>query len=176
MNRVQQLLTEALDEVEKYGSLLSMYILVKKLALDYSSIVRQEEIKYDITVDDIILLSLSQGEVGKVPLFSISFLIYDYLSSFYSVQDCLFYFRWDKRIFVYSPRVESHLHYLIRTGYVNGIKYFRLTEKGKSEVNSKIASLTEKERKDIINIVNTIRHKKRNSEIKKYIRERLFGK
>lgn len=177
MSRAQQILREAIDEAEKYGSLLSMYFLVRKLSLDYESVAKQEEKKYDLTVDDIVLLSLSQGEVSKIPFFSISFLVFDYLSSNnYSVQDCLFYFRWDKRIFVYSPRVDSHLHYLIRTGYINGAKYYKLTEKGKSEADSKMLTFTEKEREDLIHIINTVRYKRRNSEIKRYIREQFFGK
>ncbi|ARM76637.1 hypothetical protein [Acidianus manzaensis] len=177
MNRVEQLLKEAIDEAEKYGSMLSMYFLVKKVVFDYSSIYRQEEEKYDVTVDDIILLSLSQKEVTKIPFFSISFLIYDYLSSHkYKVQDCIFYFRWDKRIFIYSPRVEAHLYYLIRTGYASGIKYYKLTEKGKFEANLKFSSFSEKEKKDISFIIEEIINKRKNSDIKKYIRKQLFGK
>ncbi|AWR97851.1 hypothetical protein DFR86_10075 [Acidianus sulfidivorans JP7] len=178
MNRVEQLLREAIDEAEKYGSLLSMYFLIKKIALDYSSIYKKEEEPYDITVDDIILISLSHGEVTKIPFFAISFLIYDYFSSSnkYHVQDCIFYFRWDKRIFVYSPRIEAHLYYLIRTGYVSGIKFYKLTEKGKFEMDLKLKSFSEKERKDILFIINNVLSMKKTSDIKKYVRRQFFGR
>lgn len=174
MNRIQQILLEAINEAEKYGSLLSMYFLIKKLASDYNFLSREEEKKYDVTVDDIVLLALSRGEVGKIPFFSISFLICDYLSSIYSVQDCVFYFRWNKRIFVYSPRVEAHLYYLIRTGYVIGMKFFKLTEKGKHEADLKMSTFTEKEKKDIVCLIDAIKHKKRIKEIKDYVKEILF--
>ncbi len=176
MSRLKQLLNEAVEETEKYGSLFSTYLILKKCNTEYDILDRENDSNYSFYVDDIILISLSYKELNKTQFFVISFLICDYLSSRYITQDCLFYFRWDKRIFVYSPRMEAHLLYLIRTGYAEGYKYFKLTEKGKNEAEAKKSLLSTMEKIKIDEMASCILSKRKLSELKKYVRSYIFGK
>ncbi|WP_236752071.1 hypothetical protein [Acidianus sp. HS-5] len=173
---MKQLLSEAVEETEKYGSLFSTYLILKKCNAEYDSLVKETEANYSFSVDDIILISLSYKELNKTQFFVISFLICDYLSSRYITQDCLFYFRWDKRIFIYSPRTEAHLLYLIKTGYAEGYKYFKLTEKGKVEAEAKKSLLSTMEKIKIDDMISCVLSKNRLSELKKYVRSYIFGK
>ncbi len=174
-SRVKQLLEESIDEVEKYGSFSSMYLILKKVYSDFEKLTKEERIDYNIKVDDIILISLHEREMNKISLFVSSFLIYDYLSKRYIVQDGLFYFRWNKRIFIYSPRIESHLFYLMRLGYLQGIKNFKLTSRGYEEAESIFLSLNCEDRKAIKNIIIDICLKTRPRELKEYVKKYLFN-
>ncbi|MBW9141961.1 MAG: hypothetical protein K1T65_09845, partial [Candidatus Aramenus sp.] len=99
----------------------------------------------------------------------------DYLSRKYVVQDGLFYFRWNKRIFVYSPRVESHLLYLVRLGYLEGGKKFKLSKKGKTEADSIMSTLSKEEVKDITSMVENVIRAKKLKDLKRYVKEYLFA-
>ncbi|MFP3217309.1 MAG: hypothetical protein RXQ99_01715 [Acidianus sp.] len=176
MSRLKQLLGEAVEEAEKYGSLLSTYLILKKCNAEYDTLVKEKEVNYSFSVDDIILTSLSYKELSKIQFFVMSFLVCDYLSSRYITQDCLFYFRWDKRIFIYSPRMEAHLFYLIRSGYAEGYKYFKLTEKGRVEAEAKKSLLSNVEKIKIDEISSCVLSKNKLSELKRYVRSYIFGK
>lgn len=174
-SRAKQLLKESIDEVEKYGSFTSMYLILKKVYSDFEKLTKEERIDYNIKVDDLILISLHEREMNKISLFVSSFLIYDYLSKNYIVQDGLFYFRWNKRIFIYSPRIESHIYYLIRLGYLQGIKNFKLTNRGYEEAESILLSLSCEDRKNIRNIIIDICLKTKLKELKEYVKKYLFN-
>lgn len=167
-------LEEAVEEVEKYGSFSSMYLIVKKLRDEFDRLSKEEFREYDFKIDDLVLLSL-KGEMCKVKLLVSSFLVHDYLSRKYVVQDGLFYFRWSKRIFVYSPRVESHLLYLVRLGYLEGGKKFKLSKKGKTEADSIMSILGREEVKDITSLVENVIRAKKLKDLKRYVKEYLFA-
>lgn len=176
MSRLKQLLSEAVEEAEIYGSLLSTYLIIKKCYVEYDKLVREKEVNYSFNIDDIILISLSYKELNKIQFFVMSFLVCDYLSSRYITQDCLFYSRWSKRIFIYSPRIEAHLFYLIRKGYIEGYKYFKLTEKGRVEAEAKKSLLSKSEIIKIDEISSQVLSKTKTSDLKKYVRSYIFGK
>ncbi len=174
-SRAKQLLEESIDEVEKYGSFTSMYMMVKKIYSDFEKLNKEEKIDYDIKIDDLILLSLHEKEMNKISLFVSTFLIYDYLSKKYITQDGLFYFRWNKRIFIYSPRIESHVYYLMRLGYLQGIKNFKLTSRGYEESESLLSSLDHEDRKIIRGIIIDVCLKTKLKELKEYVKKYLFS-
>ncbi|NON63266.1 hypothetical protein [Acidianus sp. RZ1] len=171
---VKKLIEEAVEEAEKFGSLSSMYFLVKKIWAEYGKLSREPIRDYDFTVDDIILFSLHRSKLERIPFFVSSFLTWYYLSNHFFAQDPLFYFRWDKRIFVYSPRVDAHLLYLARTGYVKISKTYCLTEKGKEESSVKLSSLGERHYKEIDSILNNVYNSKKLRDLRMIVKDTIF--
>ncbi len=142
MNRVRQLTDEAIEEIEKYNSCHSAYYILKTLSEGVDNFCKEDELKYDYTVDNLVILSIYlNDDVSKARMFVTSFMVYDILSKKYVIQNPLFYFRWNKRYFIYSPRVESHLSYLAREGFVRSRKRYSLTEYGKKEGEALLTSL-----------------------------------
>ncbi|MCY0849789.1 hypothetical protein [Sulfuracidifex metallicus] len=176
MNRVRQLTREAIEEIEKYNSCQSAYYILKTLEEGSESLCKEKELKYDYTIDNLITVSLYiYDEVTKARLFVTSFLIYDVLAKNYVLQNPLFYFRWNKRYFVYSPRIDSHLSYLSREGFVKARKKFSLTEYGKKEGESLISTLNKETLSKIEEYVSTLKSMDTMKEIKIFLKKHLMG-
>jgi hypothetical protein len=72
--------------------------------------------------------------------------------------------------------MEAHLLYLIRSGYAEGYKYFKLTEKGIVEAEAKKSLLSNVEKIKIDEISSCVLSKNKLSELKRYVRSYIFGK
>ncbi|MEM0122437.1 MAG: hypothetical protein QW440_05620 [Saccharolobus sp.] len=175
MNRLNQILREALDEVEIYNSWISSYYIIKSLENNIEKLCKEPAITYDITIDSLILLTIHlYGEIDKTRLFVTSFILYDHLSKVYKIQDPIFTIRWHKRHFIYSPRIDSHLAFLLKRGLVieKGRYYYYLNPLGESEAIN-VYNLI-KNRKSIEDIIYDVKKLKKIKDIKTYIRKYLI--
>ncbi|BBG23547.1 hypothetical protein [Sulfuracidifex tepidarius] len=176
MNRVRQLTDEAIEEIEKYNSCQSAYYILKTLSEGAETLCKEKEVKYDYTVDNLIIMSLyTYEDVTKARLFVTSFIIYDLLAKKYTIQNPLFYFRWNKRYFVYSPRIESHLSYLSREGFVKNRKKYSLTEYGKKEGETSLATLNKETLSKIQESVSTLKRIETMKQTKVFLKKYLMG-
>ncbi|WP_338598221.1 hypothetical protein V6M85_06820 [Sulfolobus tengchongensis] len=176
MNRLKQILKEALDEVEVYGSWISLYYILKSIENDIEKLCKEPEVKYDITVDSLILFTIYRynDKIDKTRLFALSFILYDYLSKNYKVQEPLFSIRWNRRYFIYSYRIESHLNTLLKKGLlIKRRTVYYLSELGKNEAEN--LSIREKDMVKVNEIVNNFKALRRVKEIRIYIRKYLMG-
>ncbi|QGA53159.1 hypothetical protein GFS03_00350 [Sulfolobus sp. E5-1-F] len=177
MNRLQQLLKEALDEIEVYGSWTSLYYILKLLVeSEAEKLCREQEIIYHMTVDSLTLFTIYKyGEgIDKTRLFVLSFLLYDYLSRHYNLQNPIFSIKWNKRYFIYSPRIDSRLHSLSKRGLlIKKNKLYYLTQLGISEAES--ISIGKKDSMKVDSIVASLKSLRKVKDIKIFIRKYLIG-
>ncbi|MDT7861638.1 MAG: hypothetical protein RRA45_05450 [Saccharolobus sp.] len=177
MNRLQQLIKEAIAEVENYDSWITLYYILKSIENNVEKLCKESEINYEVTVDSLILFTIyiHGGRIDKTRLFALSFILYDYMSKNYKVQDPIFYIRWNKRYFIYSPRIDSHLNALSKKGLIIKKDLYYLSDLGRAEAESLFKYIKEKDRKEIASIIEIFKSFKRISEIKTYIRKYLTG-
>lgn len=175
MQRILQLINEAIEEIEKYGSCESAYYLLKYISSHGEELVKENETKYDFTIDNLIFLSV-QNEIPKYKLFALSFFIYDYLSKKYKVQDPLFIFRWSKMYFIYSYRIEAHLLNLMKNQFlVTKRGKIKLTPKGESESENSYTLLSSQDKENIEKIREEI-EKRKLTELRVFTKKYLFSK
>ena len=170
MKRVFQLISEALEEIEKYGSCESAYYILKYI-VGKEELCQQEEIKYDLTIDQLIYLSFNET---KYRLFINAFFVYDMLSARRKIQDPMFTFRWGKLYFIYSPRIESHLVTLAKNGFLRMSRSrVKLTERGKEERENVRSLLTREEIKRIDEKLREI-EKMKLTDLRVHVKNYLF--
>ncbi|PVU77464.1 hypothetical protein DDW12_06810 [Sulfolobus islandicus] len=177
MNRLQQLLKEALDEIEIYGSWTSLYYILKSVAeSNVEKLCREQEVIYHMTVDSLTLFTIykySEG-VDKTRLFVLSFLLYDYLSRHYNVQNPIFSIKWNKRYFIYSPRIDSRLHSLSKRGLIlKKDRLYYLSQLGISEAES--INIGKKDSTKVDSIVANLKSLRKVKDIKIFVRKYLLG-
>lgn len=174
MQKIIQLINEAIEEIEKYSSCESAYYLLKYIASHGDKFLEEKATNYDFTVDNLIFLSLGE-ETHKYKLFVSSFFIYDYLSKKHAVQEPLFVFRWGKTYFIYSYRIESRLQSLVKNQFIQIKKgVIKLTKKGKEENENILSSLNVNDKKKIEEITETI-NKMKLKELRIYTKKYLFS-
>ncbi|BFH74117.1 hypothetical protein SJAV_20610 [Sulfurisphaera javensis] len=174
MQKILQLINEAIEEIEKYNSCESAYYLLKYIASHGEKFVEEKATNYDFTVDNLIFLSLKE-EMHKYKLFVISFFIYDYLSKKFQVQEPLFIFRWGKTYFIYSYRIESRLQMLAKNQFIQTKKgIVRLTKKGKEESENIYKFLNPIDRQKVEEIISNINNMKL-KELRIYTKKYLFS-
>jgi hypothetical protein len=175
-NRVAQLLREAVDEIEKYRSCESAYFLLKYTLSGIDKIINEKGLKYDFTLDNLILLTLlfMGKNTRKYKFFVAMFLIYDELCKRYKLQEPLFMFRWTKTYFIYSYRVEAHLKMLIQNSYILAKRDgLGLTGVGEKEAHN-LKLMLKKEEVDRISEIAKKIERMRLNELKIYIKKSLF--
>ncbi|MBB5254251.1 hypothetical protein [Sulfurisphaera ohwakuensis] len=174
MQKILQLINEAIEEIEKYGSCESAYYLLKYIASHGEKFIEEKSVNYDFTLDNIILMSVLQ-ETHKYKLFVSSFFIYDYLSKKFRVQEPLFIFRWGKTYFIYSYRINARLESLIKNQFIFSRKgILKLTKKGENERENIFSSLPSTDRKKIEEIIDNI-DKMKLKELRIYTKKYLFS-
>lgn len=171
-----QLINEAIEEIEKYGSCESAYYILKYLANSQDNLC-EEEVDYDITIDNLIFLSMNGKRTEKkYKLYVNAFFIYDMLSSSLAVQNPLFTFRWGKLYFIYSPRIESHLKALVKNKFLYLTRsQVRLTQRGEEEMEGVKALLSKDYLRKINEKLKEIDRMKL-KDLKIYIKNYLFTK
>ncbi|AAK42863.1 hypothetical protein SULI_02845 [Saccharolobus solfataricus] len=177
MNRLQQLLKEALDEIEIYGSWVSLYYILKLLAeSNVEKLCKEQEVAYHMTVDSLTLFTIYKygGGIDKTRLFVLSFLLYDYLSRYYNIQNPIFSIKWNKRYFVYSPRIDSRLHTLSKKSLIlKKERLYYLNQLGRSEAES--INIREKDNAKVDSIVTNLKSLKKVKDIRIFVRRHLLG-
>lgn len=58
MNRLQQLIKEAIAEVENYNSWITLYYILKSIENNVEKLCKESEINYEVTVDSLILFTI----------------------------------------------------------------------------------------------------------------------
>ena len=175
MKRIMQLINEAIEEIERYGSCESAYQLLKYISSAGEKLIKEEEVKYDFTLDQLVLLSMSK-KIKKYKLFVSSFFVYDYLSKKYKVQDPLFIFRWGKLYFIYSPRIVGRVSLLVEKGFLQIERRgeIKLTNLGEEESENLFLMLNQRDRDEIEKIKEKVQQLTL-TELKIYTKKYLFS-
>ncbi|AGE71190.1 hypothetical protein [Sulfolobus acidocaldarius] len=174
--RIFQLMKEAVEEMEKYGSCQSAYYMLKYILSQINDHI-QSFPDYDIPLDNLILLSFNETlEEKKYKFFVKTFLVYDYLSTKYTVQDPIFIFRWGKLYFIYSPRIDAHLSLLEKNSFLTCHKFqLKLTRRGKEERENIIQNLSDYDLNKINELDKQIEEFKL-QDLKIFMKKYLFEK
>ena len=175
MKRIIQLIDEAIEEIEHYGSCESAYQLLKYISSTGEKLIKEGEVKYDFTLDNLVLLSMSK-KIKKYKLFVSSFFVYDYLSKKYKVQDPLFVFRWGKLYFIYSPRINGRVSLLAEKGFLKIERRgeIKLTSLGEEESENLFSLLNQRDRDEIKKVKEKIQQLTL-TELKTYTKKYLFN-
>ncbi|BCU70201.1 hypothetical protein [Stygiolobus caldivivus] len=176
-SRMLQLINEAIEEIEKYGSCESAYYILKYLSNSQEDLCKRGEVKYDLTIDHLIFLSMNgKTSQKKYKLYVNAFFTYDVLSPYKVIQDPMFTFRWGKLYFIYSPRIDSHLSSLIKSNFMRVTRsQIKLTERGEEEMENIRASLTKEELRKLSDKLKEIEEMKL-TDLKIYTKNYLFAK
>jgi len=174
MKRILQLVNEAIEEIERYGSCEGAYQLLKYISSTGEKFIKEEEVKYDFTLDQLILLSMSK-KTKKYKLLASSFFVYDYLSKKYKIQDPLFTFRWGKLYFIYSYRIVGRLSLLVEKGFLQIERRgeIKLTSLGEEESKNLFSMLNQKEKDEIKKVKEKVEQLTL-TELRTYTKKYLF--
>lgn len=173
MKRISQLVNEAIEEIEYYKSCEAAYQILKYIASYGEKFMKEEAVKYDISLDNLVFLSINK-HTKKYKLFVTAFFIYDYLSKKYVVQEPLFIFRWGKLYFIYSYRIDGRLRLLDEKKFLEVRRSeIRLTQIGEQESKNIISILNNKEKEEVEHIREKINSMKAN-ELRVYTKKYLF--
>jgi len=179
VNRIRQLIKEAIEEIEVYNSWLSSYYLLKYIESEAEKLCKIGEINYDVTLDSLIFFTiyLNGKSIDKTRLFSLSFLVYDLLSNKgFKVQDPLFQIRWNKRYFIFSPRINDHLEVIRKKGLVLKKNEYYLTDISFREALGIYDKLSSRDKNDLQDLVKKFKSLRKVKDIKTFIRNYLAGR
>ncbi|MEJ2781455.1 hypothetical protein WIW89_11350 [Stygiolobus sp. CP850M] len=176
-SRMFQLINEAIEEIEKFGSCESAYYILKYLANSRDNLCEEEEVDYDITIDNLIFLAMNGKRTEKkYKLYVNAFFVYDMVSSSLAVQNPLFTFRWGKLYFIYSSRIKSHLNALVKNKFLYLTRsQVRLTQRGEEEMEG-VKTLLSKDYLRKINEKLKEIDKMKLKDLKIYTKNYLFTK
>ncbi|MCY0859375.1 MAG: hypothetical protein OWQ54_02970 [Sulfolobaceae archaeon] len=180
MSRAKQLLKEAIDELKK-GSILASQMILEDLYNNFEKYLNQEDINYDFTLDNLILLTLGaflqlkQEIVAKQKFYVSSFLVYDILiSNKLTVQNPYFKYIKAKRYFIFSERIENRIKNLAYNGFLfSGEQKIILLDKGKMESINLLKSIDKHLSDQIIKIVGEVSYLNSKKELMRYVEQYL---
>lgn len=179
-NKAKQLLEEAIEELRK-GSIIASQKILEDLYENFDRYINQKPINYNITLDNLILLTLgmyyyyNEEMIPKQKFYVTSFILYDVLSSKnLKVQNPYFSYKKTKMYFIFSERLENRIITLAYNGFlVVRERYIGLLEKGRMEGLNIIRSLDQNTVGELVKIVKEIKSLKSRKALENYVRQYL---